>query len=232
VADLLQDPVGGNRRRPRLPPMPGHGPLRPAGTAHVAIERTLDGTTWQDTGATVVPDAAGAFTATVPAAEGATYRAAVAAGTSAVVKPQVAARVPLAVRVARGRHHLAVHVRTGARGAGLYASLETYRRWHFVWRPVSERVRIGRSGRITFQVPVALRSRARVVLYGHRGHAAAALLTSRPVRLSDGRPTFEPIPAPPRDGMHGGHGAPAAPGAATTDTPAPAAGPQAGHPAG
>jgi plastocyanin len=204
----------------------------PAGTAHVAIERTLDGTTWQDTGATVVPDASGAFAATVPAAEGATYRADVAGGTSAVVTPQVAARVPLAVRVARSRHHLAVHVRTGSRGTGLYAGLETYRRWHFVWRPVGKRVRIGPSGRTTFQVPVALRSRAHVVLYGHR--AGTPLLTSRPVRLSDGRPTFEPIPAP----MHGGHG-PAADGTAPmSGTPAPAgasaraAGSHAGHPAG
>jgi plastocyanin len=181
----------------------------PAGTAHVAIERTLDGTVWQDTGATVVPDASGAFAATVPAAEGATYRAAVAGGTSAVVTPEVAARVPLAVRVARSRHHLAVHVRTGPQGAGLYAGLETYRRWHFVWRPIGKRVRIGRSGRTTFRVPVALRSRARVVLYGHRAGAGTPLLISRPVRLSDGRPTFEPIPAPMHDGTSGAPGAPA-----------------------
>ena len=69
----------------------------PVGTAGVAIERTLDGTTWQNTGAKVVPDDKGAFAAMVPAAEGAAYRAAVAGGTSPVVWPQVAARVPLAV---------------------------------------------------------------------------------------------------------------------------------------
>jgi len=52
----------------------------PAGTTSVTIERTLDGTTWADTGAKVAPDASGAFSAIVDAAEGAAYRATVAAG--------------------------------------------------------------------------------------------------------------------------------------------------------
>jgi len=196
----------------------------PVGTAGVSIERTLDGTTWQNTGANVVPDDKGAFAAMVPAAEGAAYRAAVAGGTSAAVWPQVAARVPLAVHVARSRHHVAVQVRTGRAGAGLYATVETYRRWHFEWRPVAKPVRLGRDGGTTFRLPAALRSRARVVLYGQRG--GNALLTSRPVRLSDGRPTFEPLPDPPADDMGGEHTAPGATdgtGTTTTDATAPAA---------
>jgi hypothetical protein len=62
------------------------------------------------------------------------------------------------------------------------------------------------------------------VLYGQRG--GNALLTSRPVRLSDGRPTFEPLPDPPADDMGGEHTAPGATdgtGTTTTDATAPAA---------
>ena len=205
----------------------------PAGTTSVTIERTLDGTTWADTGAKVAPDASGAFSAIVDAAEGAAYRATVAGGTSAVITPEVAARVPLAVHVARGRHHLSVHVRTARSGAGLYAALETYRRWHFVWRPVGKPVRLDRAGRTVFRVPAALRSRARVVLYGRRD--GNPLLTSRPVRLSDGRPTFEPIPPPPRDDTGGGHGAPAATDGGMTPASgvmAPATDDHTGHPGG
>ena len=63
------------------------------------------------------------------------------------------------------------------------------------------------------------------MLYGQRG--GNALLTSRPVRLSDGRPTFEPLPDPPADDMGGEHTAPGTTtdgtGTTTTDATAPAA---------
>ena len=105
-----------------------HRPRAGREPRRVALERSLDGTTWQDTGVGAVPAADGAFFALVPAAEGAVFRAVVAGGASAVVAPQVTARVPVSLRVVRGRHHATVRVRTSSAGAGLVATLETYRR--------------------------------------------------------------------------------------------------------
>jgi plastocyanin len=180
-----------------------------AGTERVRIERSLDSVTWEDTGVAATPAEDGTYSALLPAAEGAAYRAAVPAGASAVVMPQVAARVPVALHVARGRHRSRVHVRTAPAGAGMLATLETYRRERFDWRPVGRPVRLDRTGRATFVVPARLRARARVVLFANPG--GNPLITSRPVRLSDGRPTSSPIPLAPQAG--GDQGAPAAPGA-------------------
>jgi plastocyanin len=183
-----------------------------AGTAQVRIERSLDSVSWADTGVAATPAADGAYSVMLPAVEGAAYRAAVPAGTSAVVMPQVAARVPVALHVARGHHRARVHVRTAPAGAGLLATLETYRRERFDWRAVGRPVRLDRAGRATFSVPAGLRARARVVLTAKRG--GNPLITSTPVRLSDGRPTKSPIPLKPQPG--GGHGGPAAPAGPAT----------------
>jgi plastocyanin len=186
----------------------------PAGTARVALERSLDGTTWADAGVGAVPGADGAFFALVPAAEGAVFRAVVPGGASSVVAPQVAARVPVSLKVARGHHHASVLVRTAPAGAGLVATLETYRRERFVWRRYGKAVKLDKRGRAAFHVPAALRARARLVLAARAG--GPALITSRPVRLRDGRPTRSPIPVGPlpaagHDG-DGAHGPGAAPG--------------------
>jgi plastocyanin len=200
----------------------------PVGTARVAIERSLDGATWADTGVGAVPDAQGAFSAMVPAAAGTVFRAAVAAGTSGVVTPKVAARVPLAIHVARTKRHATVHVRTAAEGAGLYATLETYRRERFWWRPLGRPVRLDRRGNAAIRVPVGLEARARIVLRAKRGDNA--LLTSRPVRLSDGRPTSSPIPEPPAEPEGGGHAMPGATDGQSGTAAPDAADPHGGHP--
>ena len=179
----------------------------PAGTARVALERSLDGTTWQDAGMGAIPAADGAFFALVPAAEGAVFRAVVPGGASTAVAPRVAARVPVSLKVARGRHHATVQVRTAAAGAGLVATLETYRRERFVWRPYGAAVKLDAQGRAAFRVPAALRARARLVLTARAG--GPALITSRPVRLPDGRPTRSPIPVGPMPAAgDDGHGSP------------------------
>jgi hypothetical protein len=63
-------------------------------------------------------------------------------------------------------------------------------------------------------VPAGLRARARLVLTARAG--GPALITSRPVRLRDGRPTRSPIPAGPLPAAgHDGTGGPGpGPGAA------------------
>jgi hypothetical protein len=164
----------------------------------------------------------------VPAAAGTVFRAAVAAGTSGVVTPKVAARVPLAIHVARTKRHATVHVRTAAEGAGLYATLETYRRERFWWRPLGRPVRLDRRGNATIRVPVGLEARARIVLRAKRGDNA--LLTSRPVRLSDGRPTSSPIPEPPAEPEGGGHAMPGATDGQSGTAAPDAADPHGGHP--
>ncbi|HWT25426.1 MAG TPA: hypothetical protein VN213_18120 [Solirubrobacteraceae bacterium] len=199
----------------------------PAGTPRVGIERTLDGTTWTDTGVSATPEEDGGFSALVPAEQGTAFRAVVAGGTSKVVTPRVAARVGVTLRVVRGHHGKSVQVRTTGSGAGLYARLETYRRARFMWRGVGAPVRLDRRGTASFTVPARARARARVVLTATR--TGNSLVTSRPVRLSDGRPSRDPLPPPPADAEHGGH-APA-PAGEDDAAGAPAPGGHGDHPA-
>jgi plastocyanin len=187
----------------------------PVGTPRVGIERSVDGGPWEDTGVAGVPDGQGAYSVLVPAAEGASFRAVVAAGTSAVVTPPVAARVSVALHVARGKHRTTVHVRTRPAGARLFATLQTYRRWHFTWHRRGRAVRLDARGRAAFRVPSSLRTRARVILTAKRG--GTPLVTSGAVRLPDGRHVGSPLPPvrgehempdPPAaedGGAHGGH---------------------------
>jgi plastocyanin len=176
----------------------------PGGTAWVGVERSLAGGEWTATGAGAAPAADGTFAATVPAAEGATYRVTTPAGTSPAVTPRVTARVDVRLHVRRTRRHVAVHVHTEPATTGFIATLELYSRWRYRWR--SQRsVALDSHGDAAFRLPASRRSFARVAL--RRRPSGPALVRSGVVNLRNGRHAADPDTiAPGAGGGHAGHG--------------------------
>jgi len=177
-----------------------------AGTARVAVERSVAGGEWTATGAGAAPAADGTFTATVPAAEGASYRVATPAGASPAVTPRVTARVAVRLHVLRTRRHALVHVHTEPATTGFTATLELYSPWRYRWRP-RRSVALDSDGGASFRLPASTRSFARVALSRRRG--GPALVHSGVVKLRNGRRAADPdaiAPPAPGGGHHGGHG--------------------------
>ena len=93
----------------------------------------------------------GTFTATVPAVEGASYRATTPAASPAVT-PRVTARMDVHVDVERKRRRTIVHVHTTPSVTGFTATLELYSRWHFRWRP-RRQAKLNGHGHAAFRLP-------------------------------------------------------------------------------
>ena len=91
----------------------------PAGTAQLGVEQSVSGGEWTAAGgATPAPD--GAFTTTVPAVEGASYRVTTPAGASPAVTPRVTARIDVHLAVERTRRHIDRAGAHDARDDGLH----------------------------------------------------------------------------------------------------------------
>jgi plastocyanin len=177
----------------------------PAGTARVAVERSMMGGEWTATGAGAAPAANGTFAAKVPAAEGASYRVTTPAGASPAVTPRVTARVDVRLHVRRSRRQAVVHVQTKPATTGFVATLELYARWRYRWR--SQRsVELDSRGSASFRLPASSRSFARVALRRKRG--GPALVHSGVVKLRTGRHAADPDSITPSGpgGQHPGHG--------------------------
>lgn len=176
----------------------------PAGTALVGVERSVGGGEWLATGAGATPDPDGTFSATVPAAEGASYRVTTPAGPSQVVTPRVTARVDVHIAVSKGRRRTTVDVHAMPAPGGFVATLELYSRWHYRWRS-HRTAKLDSGGAAAFRVPASRRSYARVSLRRRRG--GPALVRSGVVKLWNGRAARDPdaiVPPAPHGG--GGHG--------------------------
>jgi plastocyanin len=176
----------------------------PAGTARIGVERSLAGGAWTATDAGAAPAADGRFTATVPAAEGTSYRVTTPAGASPAVTPRVTARVDVHLAVERGRRHTTVDVHAMPAPKRFVATLELYSRWRYRWRSTRS-ARLDSHGAASFRLPASSRTFARVALRRERG--GPALVRSGVVKLPTGRPARDPDTiAPPGSG--GGHHAP------------------------
>ena len=175
-----------------------------AGTASVGVERSISGGPWLATGATATPAPDGTFSATVPAAEGASFRVTTPAGASPAVTPRVTASVDVHIAVRRTRRRTSVDVHAMPAPRGFVATLELYSRWHYRWR-AHRSIKLDSHGAATFRLPAARRSFARVSLRRHRG--GPALARSGVVKLRNGRAARDPdtIAPPAPAGGHGGH---------------------------
>jgi plastocyanin len=174
----------------------------PAGTARVAVERSVAGGGWMATGDAATPDAGGAFSTTTPAVEGASYRVTTPAGASPAITPRVTAAVELHVALDRGKRRPRLKVHTMLAPAGMVVTLELYARWRYRWR-AHRTVKLDAHGGATFRLPASLRTYARVSL--RRRARGPSLAHSAVLRTSDGRTARDPdaiaTPAP----AHGGH---------------------------
>jgi plastocyanin len=176
----------------------------PAGTASVAVERSVGGGEWSADGAGAAPAPDGTFAATVKAVEGASYRVTTPAGVSPAVTPRVTARVDVHLRVERMGRHLHLHVHTMPAAPGFVATLERYSPWRFRWRP-AQRVKLDSRGRASFMLPARSRSFARVAL--SRSPRGQALVRSGVVKLRTARMAVDPDLIAPHAGGDGGpHG--------------------------
>jgi plastocyanin len=177
----------------------------PAGTPHVALERSAPGGGWTPVGAGTAPVADGTFTLAAPAVEGASYRVVTPAGAGAAVTPQVTARIDVHLMVAHGKRRTTVHVHTMPATTGFVVTLQLYARWHFRWRD-NVSARLDRHGGAMFRVPRALRAYARVTLSRRPG--GPALAHSGTVKLWNGRHARDPdeigMPMPGGAGHHHG----------------------------
>jgi len=160
-----------------------------AGTAHVGVEQSVSGGTWSAVGDGVPPAPDGTFTTTVPAVEGASYRATTPAGPSPVLTPRVTARLHVHLAVERKRRNVIVHVHTTPAAARFTATLEQYSRWHFRWRS-RRRTNVDRHGSAAFHLPRTPRTFARIAL--RRTRHGPALVRSPVVQLPTGRPARDP----------------------------------------
>jgi plastocyanin len=176
----------------------------PAGTALVGVERSVGGGEWLPTGGSAAPAPDGTFTASVPAAEGASYRVTTPAGPSQAVTPRVTARVDVHVAVRRARRRTTVDVHAMPAPRGFVATLELYSRWRYRWRD-HRTVALDSHGAAAFRVPGSRRTYARVALRRTRG--GPALVRSGVVKLWNGRAGRDPDAiAPPAPHGGGGHG--------------------------
>jgi plastocyanin len=183
----------------------------PAGAARVGFERSVAGGPWTPVGAGATPAPDGTYRATVPAAEGASYRVTTAAGAGQVVTPRVTARVDVHLAVHHGRRHTTVHVHTMPAATGFVATLELYARHRYRWRS-HHGVKLGSRGSAAFRLPASRRAYARVTLRRRRG--GPALVHSDVVKLWNGRRARDPntiTPSAPSGhdepaGDGGGHG--------------------------
>jgi hypothetical protein len=177
-----------------------------AGTHHVGIEQSVAGGPWKAVGAGAAPAADGTFAASVPAVEGASYRATTPDGPGQVVTPKVTARIDVHMHVMHGRKRTTVMVETMPAGAGFTATLELYSRWHFRWR-ARQHVALGDDGGARFRVPAGRRTYARIALSRRAG--GPALVYSDVVKLWNGRRATDPdMIMPPGGGHHGSAPAP------------------------
>ena len=175
----------------------------PVGTQRVAVERSTPGGGWIATGDAATPGPDGAFSATTPAVEGASYRVTTPAGASHPITPRVTARVELRVELQRGRKRARLRVHAMPAPAGMVATLELYARWRYRWR-TSRTVALDAHGAATFRLPASLRTYARVSLRRRAG--GPALAHSAVLRTSDGRTARDPDAiGPPAPGHRGGH---------------------------
>jgi len=180
----------------------------PAGTARVAVERSITGGEWTAVGDGAAPAPDGRFEATVKAVEGASYRVITPVGASQAVTPRVTARLDVHLDVVRSRRHIVVRVHTMPAVTDFVATLEQYSRWRFRWRP-ARRVKLDSHGRASFRLPAASRSFARVAL--SRTRRGPALVRSGVVKLRTARAAVDPDAIAPHEpgaggGGHGGHG--------------------------
>jgi plastocyanin len=176
----------------------------PVGTPQLAVERSLQGGEWLATGVAATPASDGTFTATVPAAEGASYRVATPAGPSEVVTPRVTARIDVHVAVSRTRGRTTVHAHAMPAPKGFVATLELYARWRYRWR-AHQTARLDSHGAASFRVPRSYRTRARIAL--RRKTGGPALVHSGVVSLRSGRQARDPntiVPPLPGGSGHGG----------------------------
>ena len=160
-----------------------------AGTAHIGIEQSLSSGAWRAVGAGAAPAPDGTFTTTVPAVEGASYRATTPAGPSPAITPRITARVNIHLDVQRTRRHAIVHVHTTPSVTGFTATLELYSRWHFRWRP-RRHAQLSGHGHAAFRLPAKPRTLARVALRSTR--RGPALAHSGVIKLPAGRPARDP----------------------------------------
>jgi plastocyanin len=177
-----------------------------AGTAAMAVERSVAGGEWTATGASATPAADGKFSAHVPAAEGASYRVATPAGPSQVVTPRVTAKIDVHIGVRKSRRRTTVDVHAMPAPRGFVATLELYSRWHYRWRS-RRTVKLDSHGAAAFRLPASRRTYARVTLRRERG--GPALVRSGVVKVWNGRAAGDPdaiAPPAPHGGGHGGHG--------------------------
>jgi plastocyanin len=170
-----------------------------AGTASLGLERAGADGAWAVVGGAITPAPDGTYSVKTPAVEGASYRVTTSAGASRTVTPEVTASIDLHVALRRAR--LSVHAMPAP--AGMVATLQLYDRWHYRWR-ARKTARLDAHGAATFRLPRGARTYARVVLRRAKG---PALVASRVLRTSDGRPAPDPdtIAAPPSGGGHHGH---------------------------
>jgi plastocyanin len=175
----------------------------PVGIAHVAIEHSTPDGGWIPAGPGAAPAADGTFKLTVPALEGAAYRAVTAAGPGQTFRPRVTARVDLHLMVAHGKRRTTLHVHTMPATTGFVVTLQIYSRWHYRWRG-RESMALDRRGEAMFRVPRQLRAYARIVL--RRRARGAVLVHSDTVKLWNGRRAQDPdeigIPMPEGGGHH------------------------------
>jgi plastocyanin len=180
-----------------------------AGTAQVGVERSIGGGAWVAAGAAATPAADGTFSATVAAAEGASYRVTTPAGPSQVVTPRVTARVDVHLSVRRSHRRTTVHVHAMPAPQGFVATLELYSRWHYRWR-AHRSAALDSAGAARFHLPSSRRAYARVALRRRRG--GPALVHSGVVKLWNGKPAPDPDTiAPATPGGHGGGHGPVSP---------------------
>jgi plastocyanin len=174
-----------------------------AGTTHIDIEQSLSGAAWSTVGTGAAPAPDGTFATTVPAVEGASYRATTPAGPSPAITPRITARVNIHLDVQRTRRHAIVHAHTTPSVTGFTATLELYSRWQFRWRP-RRHAQLSGHGHAAFRLPAKPRTLARVAL--RRTPRGPALVHSGVIKLPSGSPARDPDTHLPGGGSHGGAG--------------------------